>query len=191
MREEYWRLTGGYRHVNRRLRALVGEPARRRQFRRATSSLPRDTARRRARPPPASPGGAPTRPAKGPPAALADGDLRAAAPGARRHRDDVLQAHQAGARRLPPPTEVLDESAGPGGGRDPARDGNGDGCPAARCRRLLHAVLETVPLERLREAPALEAWAARPDVPSWSRPAAPARARPAYRGAPSAWSTRR
>ena len=31
-REEYWRLAGGYRHVNRRLRELLAEPARRRLF---------------------------------------------------------------------------------------------------------------------------------------------------------------
>ena len=51
-REEYWRLAGGYRHVNRRLRELLAEPARRRLF--APRDLPSTRETAKTSPPPAA-----------------------------------------------------------------------------------------------------------------------------------------
>jgi exodeoxyribonuclease V beta subunit len=75
----------------------------------------------------------------------------------------IKQAH--GGYR--PPTEMLDEVAAPAAVVAAAVDADGDGDElrgGARAGVFLHALLEKLPLETLRETPALEAWSARPDV---------------------------
>ena len=163
-REEYWRLAGGYRHVNRRLRELLAEPARRRLF--AARDIPVDARDSEDIAPPAADLAA-WRPDPGD-AAPADGDSDGALARLRHARagavttsySRIKQAH--GGYR--PPTEVLDEVAAPA---PAAVDADADGDElrgGARAGIFLHALLEKLPLETLRETPALDEWRARDDV---------------------------
>ncbi len=164
-REEYWRLAGGYRHVNRRLRELLAEPAHRRLF--APRDIPvdardvEDVAPHAAglaawRPDPVD-----AMPPDGDEDAPAFAHLRTARAGAvTTSYSRIKQAH--GGYR--PPTEMLDEVAAPAVATA-AADSDGDELRGgARAGIFLHALLEKLPLETLRETPALEAWSARDDV---------------------------
>ena len=122
-------------------------------------------ARRRRRRPPAATAGA-RRLASRPGRRRADRRPTRRSPALRRARagavttsySRIKQAH--GGYR--PPTEMLDEVAAPRGRRD---DGDDDELPGgARAGIFLHALLEKLPLETLRETPALDAWSARDDV---------------------------
>ena len=157
--EDYWRINGAYRHVHQRLRALHAVPETRAHF----------TSRDIVCPPP--PDEAPARVAaaagawRPAPADLAlDFPTAALAEARRRHAGIVLtsytrlkQAHGG----YQPPTEVLDEQPAPGPPPppDPGRLPGG-----ALSGIFLHAALEGVPLDSLEDAPALEAWAARPAI---------------------------
>jgi exodeoxyribonuclease V beta subunit len=162
--EEYWRLNGGYRHVNRRLRELLAEPSRRRLF--TIHDVAIDAHPTGDAPPPLT-----DALSSWLPAADSDADADATADAATlarlRHAragavttsySRIKQAH--GGYR--PPTEMLDEvTATPAA----AIDGDADELRGgARAGIFLHALLEKLPLETLRETPALDAWAARDDV---------------------------
>jgi exodeoxyribonuclease V beta subunit len=154
----YWRITGGYKHVHKRLRSLVG----------AATGAPVDF-RRLALPCPPEPDDAPARIAAAvsawrPAAADLALDFPAAALAEtrRRHAGIVMtsytrikQAHGG----YQPPTEVLDEEPLPATPADPGRLPGG-----ALSGIFLHAALEEVSLDSVKEAPSAEAWAARPDV---------------------------
>jgi len=162
--EEYWKLVGGYRHVNRRLRDLMHEPDPRRL--REPHEIPIDaradgsesqtisTARLTAwRPEPGD-----VAPIEGD-TALA-GLRRARAGAVTTSYSRIKQAH--GGYR--PPTEMLDEVAAPADAH--ADDGDG-ALPGGQATGIfLHAVLEKVPLPALIETPAFDAWSARPEVES-------------------------
>jgi exodeoxyribonuclease V beta subunit len=165
--EDTWRLNGGYRHVNRRVHELMNAPDTRRL--RAPHQIkidpnaPDDTG-------PALTGAvlAAWRPAPGDvaeivvdPALAALRRTRAGAVTTSYSR--IKQAH--GGYR--PPTEILDEVPGPtdAGDHDDGalRGGAGTGI-------FLHALLEVLPLETLRETPALDLWRARDDVRAVTEP---------------------
>ncbi len=159
-REEYWRLVGGYRHVNRRLRELVTEPDTRRLLDpheividarggdgdgdgpgNATAAL----AAWRPEPDDLAP--------VEPDAILAD--LRRARAGAvTTSYSRIKQAH--GGYR--PPTEMLDEVVAPAD----ADDGELPGGAATGI--FLHALLEKLPFESVVATPAFDGWSAREDV---------------------------
>jgi exodeoxyribonuclease V beta subunit len=163
--EGYWRITGGYRHVHRRLRSLfreaeAGPDARARvDFRRLDLVCP---------PEPDDPPGRVAAAVRAwrPAAAELALELPAAALAETRRRHAgvhltsytrIKQAHGG----YQPPTEVLDERppAAPPAPPDPRRLPGG-----ALSGIFLHAVLETVPLESFAAAPEVEAWAARPEI---------------------------
>jgi exodeoxyribonuclease V beta subunit len=159
--EEYWKLVGGYRHVNRRLRELVTEPDTRRlldphEIKIDAHSGDGD-----------GPAGAtealsawrpdPTDVAPIEPDPVFAALRRARAGAVTTSYSRIKQAH--GGYR--PPTEMLDEVAAPADAHD---DGELRG--GAETGILLHAVLEKLPLPSLLETPAFEAWSARPDVRS-------------------------
>jgi exodeoxyribonuclease V beta subunit len=161
-REETWRISGGYRLVNDRLRALVGE---RRLF--GARDVAVDPA---AGDDPAGSGRAAAlrawRPA---PALLApigpDPELahlaRRRAGTATTSYSRIKQAH--GGYR--PPTEILDEA--PVAAAPAARgevDPRGELGGGARSGVFLHDLLEKIPLPTLIETPDAAAWADRPDV---------------------------
>jgi exodeoxyribonuclease V beta subunit len=157
----YWRITGGYRHVHKRLRTLVGDgdDGARLRFRRLSLVCP---------PPPDDT-----------PARIADAvrawrpdpaDLALDFPGAalaerRRHHAGVVMTSYTRIKQAhggyQPPTEVLDEQPAPAAlpAADPGRLPGG-----ALSGIFLHAVLEDVPLASLSGAPSVEAWAARPEI---------------------------
>jgi exodeoxyribonuclease V beta subunit len=156
--EDRWRLNGGYRHVNRRLRALAAGDRAGRHF------TARDV-----------PIGGGAIDAPGETAALSAWrpdvqDLAAQTPVApdpelarlRRHRAGPTLTsysrikHAEGGYR--PPTEIGDEVAE----SQPLADDELPG--GARAGVFLHDLLETTPLEPLRETPDFEGWAARPEV---------------------------
>jgi exodeoxyribonuclease V beta subunit len=157
--EDFWRVNGAYRHVHRRLRALVQDPGKPVGF----------EARAVVCPPP--PDDTPARIAaavrawRPAPAELALDFPAADLAETRRRRAGVVltsysrikQAHGG----YQPPTEVLDEqpAAAPAPPPDPGRLPGG-----ALSGIFLHAVLEEAPLESLAGAPAAADWAARPDV---------------------------
>ena len=158
----YWRITGGYRHVHKRLRRLVGAE---------TGADGRTSVdfRRLALPCPPDADDAPARLAAAvgvwrPAAADLALDFPAAALAEtrRRHAGVVMtsysrikQAHGG----YQPPTEVLDEEPLPAPPADPGRLPGG-----ALSGIFLHAALEEVSLDSVKEAASAEAWAARPDV---------------------------
>jgi exodeoxyribonuclease V beta subunit len=159
-REDYWRLNGGYRHVNRRLRELVNEPDPRRL--RDLHQILID--------PHAVDGAAPVAdadalaawrpdPAEVAPIAVDStfAELRRARAGAvTTSYSRIKQAH--GGYR--PPTEMLDEVAAP----VEAPDGDGELPGGTGTGIFLHALLEQLSLASLRETPALDDWMARADV---------------------------
>jgi exodeoxyribonuclease V beta subunit len=162
--EEYWKLIGGYRHVNRRLRELVTEPDTRRLL--DPHEIQIDAR--------ADGGGAPAIPAavladwRPQPADVAPIESEPALAGLRFARagavttsySRIKQAH--GGYR--PPTEMLDEVAAPADAHHD--DGDGDLPGGAATGIFLHAVLEKLPLPALIETPAFDAWSARPEVES-------------------------
>ena len=167
-REDTWKLTGGYRHVNRRIHELMNEPDPRRL--RAPHQIQID--------PRAGddPGPAVTAAAladwRPEPAHVAPIEPDPALAGLRRARagavttsySRIKQAH--GGYR--PPTEILDEVPGPTATHDHDHDGELRG--GAGTGIFLHALLEVLPLETLRETPALDPWRARADVRALTEP---------------------
>jgi exodeoxyribonuclease V beta subunit len=157
MREIDWKLTGGYAHVNRRLRALRADEARRRQFEmrdvpidpRATSDggRPRVTLGLVGWRPETEKGTSPDTTELG-----------------RLARDRVGPTltsysrikHAEGGYR--PPSEIYDETTE----APPLADDELPG--GARAGVFVHDLLERVPLETLREAPDFETWLAREDI---------------------------
>jgi exodeoxyribonuclease V beta subunit len=75
----------------------------------------------------------------------------------------IKQAH--GGYR--PPSEILDEVPGP---TDAHGDDDGELRGGAATGIFLHALLEVLPLETLRETPALDPWRARDDVRALTEP---------------------
>jgi len=154
--EEYWRLVGGYRHVNRRLRELVHEPDTRRLLDPHEIEIDARASEDEA---PSGAGLASWQPAPGAIAPIAPdpafADLcRARAGAVTTSYSRIKQAH--GGYR--PPTEILDEVVAP------AEVDDGELPGGAGTGIFLHALLEELPLASARETPALDAWAARDDV---------------------------
>jgi exodeoxyribonuclease V beta subunit len=165
-----WRLVGGYRHVNRRLRELVHEPDPRRL--RDLHEIPIDARADDDDDRPRAAGGALA--AWHPePVHLAPVEPDPALPALRRARagavttsySRIKQAH--GGYR--PPTEVSDDIAAPaeGAGHD---DQDGELRGGASTGIFVHALLEELPLETVRATPALDAWIARADVRAVAEP---------------------
>jgi exodeoxyribonuclease V beta subunit len=167
--EDTWRLTGGYRHVNRRVHELMNEPDPRRL--RAPHQIRIDpNAGDDVGPALAAEALAAWHPA---PADVAPIDADPALASLRRTRAGAMttsysrikQAH--GGYR--PPTEILDEVPGPA-------EANGEGAEDGELRGgagtgiFLHALLEALPLETVRETPVLDAWRARVDVRAVTEP---------------------
>jgi exodeoxyribonuclease V beta subunit len=157
--EDYWRITGAYRHVHRRLRSLYGGGLERAHFEARSILCPS--------PPDETPAKIAAAVAAWRPAA---DDLRldVAADELNRKRhlhrgiqltsySRIKQAHGG----YQPPTEVLDEqpAAAATTAPDPGRLPGG-----ALSGIFLHAVLETVPVESLAEGVAADAWAKRPEI---------------------------
>jgi len=177
-------LTGGYRHVNRRVHELINEPDPRRlrdareiviDPRTADDEAPVEWAALAA-----------WRPAPGDVASI-DADpalaaLRRARAGATTTSYSRIKQAHGGYR---PPTEILDEVAAPADAPDGAGEGELRG--GASTGIFLHALLEVLPLPTLLETPALDAWAARDDVRAIAEPLlrrhgrAPDEIRPALR----------
>ncbi len=161
-REELWKLTGGYRHVNSRLKALVKDPAARRLFDKhdvAISALDPDPVR------PSAAAVADWRPA---PAELAAVVPDPALAGLRRARAGTIttsysrikQAH--GGFR--PPTEIPDEPVA-GAPEEVVALPRADVLPGGtRIGVFLHELLEKLDLDVVRASPAADEWAARPEV---------------------------
>ena len=139
----YWKLVGGYRHVNRRLRELVNEPDTRRLLDPHEIEIDARARRRRAGPARAAALAAWRPDARRRRADRARPDARRAAPRARRRGDDVVQPHQAGARRLP--AAHGDPRRGRRGPTD-AHDDDGELRGGAATGIFLHALLEVLPL---------------------------------------------
>jgi exodeoxyribonuclease V beta subunit len=156
-REELWRLTGGYGHVNRRLRALVGDDRRSPHF--ATRDVPIGVRAGDDGPQPAAVGLAAWRPGS---AELAPPRPDPELSRLRRQRAGPALTsysrlkHAEGGYR--PPTEIADEAPE----AQPVADDELPG--GARAGIFLHDLLEVIPLETLRQTPDFERWAARADV---------------------------
>jgi exodeoxyribonuclease V beta subunit len=154
VQEDLWRLTGGYRHVNQRLRALLAASHRRFQ----TIDVPVESGAVS----PASPTAALAawRPA---PALLAEvtGDptlaaLRVRRAGTTHTSYSRIKAAQGGYH---PPSQLSDEVV------DPLPALTEDDLPGgARSGIFLHALLEQLPLPAAIADPTLAAWSARDDV---------------------------
>jgi exodeoxyribonuclease V beta subunit len=157
--EDFWRVSGAYRHVHRRLRTLATDPARAVSFESrpvVCPPPPDDTPARIA---------AAVRAWRPEPDDLALDFPAAALAETRRRRSGIVltsysrikQAHGG----YQPPTEVLDEepTATPAPPPDPGRLPGG-----ALSGLFLHAALEEVPLETFAGAPDAAAWAARPEI---------------------------
>ena len=164
--EDTWKLTGGYRHVNRRVHELLIEPDTRRLL--APHEIRIDARTREdLAPPPAAHALADWRPA---PAEVAPIEADPTLAALRRTRagavttsySRIKQAH--GGYR--PPSEILDEVPGP----TDAHDDDGELRGGAATGIFLHALLEVLPLETLRETPALDPWRARDDVRALTEP---------------------
>jgi exodeoxyribonuclease V beta subunit len=157
----YWRVGGGYHHVHRRLRELVDDrdPRLRRETREIVCPAPADDRAARLaalaafRPDPALLGWS------FPAEALAERR--------RRHAGIVVTSYtrlKEARAAAAPATEILDEVDTASG------DAAAAGAPAAGLPGgapwgiFLHALLEAVPLGSLAGAPALGAWAARPEI---------------------------
>ncbi|HXU04358.1 MAG TPA: UvrD-helicase domain-containing protein [Polyangia bacterium] len=164
--EDTWKLTGGYRHVNRRLHELMNEPDPRRL--RDPHQIVIDARATDGDGPVGSNAALPAwRPSAEDIAPIEpDRDLavlrRARAGAVTTSYSRIKQAH--GGYR--PSIEVLDEVAAPAGA--PAGDGELRGGAATGI--FLHALLEVLPLSTLLEAPELDAWSAREDVRAVAEP---------------------
>ena len=158
-REDLWRLNGGYRHVNRRLRAVAGAEDGRKHFATRDVAIGHQMADGREGPPGQAAALAAWRPAANDLAPqLPDPELARLR---RRRAGPVLTSysrikHSEGGYR--PPTEIADEAAE----MQPLPDDELPG--GARAGIFLHDLLETTPLETLRETPDLARWGARADV---------------------------
>jgi exodeoxyribonuclease V beta subunit len=156
-REELWKLKGGYRHVNRRLRALAADPATRRLF--AARDVPVIAA---ADDEPV--GGAAALAAWRPdPADLAPvvpdpelGRLRRKRAGTTQTSYSRIKQAHGGYR---PPTEMLDEAA-----PHPEPDGRDELPGGARAGIFLHDLLEQLPPESVDGAADAEGWGDAPEV---------------------------
>ena len=175
VREDRWKLTGGYTHVNRRLRALRADESQRRHF--ETRDVPIDPrgsgegGRPRltlglvswrpdlekaavATKPPTKPSTKPTPTASAAPAAeLAQ--LRRHRVGPTLTSYSRIKQSEGGYR---PPTEIHDET------NDAPPLAEDDLPGGARAGVFVHDLLERIPLETLRATGGFEAWAARDDV---------------------------
>jgi exodeoxyribonuclease V beta subunit len=158
VREVDWKLTGGYTHVNRRLRALCTDKTQHRHFEFRKVPIDPQGTGEGARPR-ATVGlvGWRPEPDEGPAPATAElGRL------ARERRGPTLTSysrikHAEGGYR--PPTEIHDETTeAPPLATDDELPGG------ARAGVFVHDLLERVSLETLRDAPDFEAWRAREDV---------------------------
>jgi exodeoxyribonuclease V beta subunit len=162
IREENWRLTGGYRHVNRRVRELISEPDTRRLLDPHEIAIdPREVAD--PTPSGAAEALAAWQPEAGAVAPIeADSTLaalrRARAGAVTTSYSRIKQAH--GGYR--PPTEMPDEIAAPAEAHVDDSDGELPGGAATGI--FLHALLEELPLPSVRETPALDGWGVRDDV---------------------------
>ncbi|HXT96957.1 MAG TPA: UvrD-helicase domain-containing protein [Polyangia bacterium] len=153
---ELWKLTGGYAHVNRRLRALRADETQHRHFEtrdvpidpRATSegTRPRVTMRYWSWRPEAETAAPP---------ALDFARLREERRGPTLTSYSRIKHAEGGYR---PPTEIHDETID----APPLADDELPG--GARAGIFVHDLLERVPLETLRESAGVEAWRARADV---------------------------
>ena len=183
-REINWKLSGGYSHVNRRLRALRADEAQRRHF--ETRDVPID-------PRGAGDGGRPglifgligwrpdveNAPASTKPSAKASAKASTTAtkPSAKASATAMPEADLAQMRRqrvgptltsysrikqseggYRPPTEIHDET------NDAPPLGDDDLPGGARAGVFVHDLLERVPLETLRATDGFEAWVARDDI---------------------------
>jgi len=160
--EEYWKLVGGYRHVNRRLRELMNEPDPRhlRDRHEIEIDARADDGERPGAPLAALAAWQPEPDAVAPiePDPALAGLRRARAGAVTTSYSRIKQAH--GGYR--PPKEMLDEIAAPADAHVDAGDGELQGGQATGV--FLHALLEELPLASVREEPALDAWGARADV---------------------------
>ena len=169
-REINWKLSGGYSHVNRRLRALRADETQRRHF--ETRDVPID-------PRGSGDGGRPRLALLGlvgwrPDVQKASASTKSSSKAAttappeaelaqlRRHRVGPtltsysrIKQSEGGYR---PPTEIHDET----NDAPPLADDNLPG--GARAGVFVHDLLERVPLETLRATDGFEAWAARDDI---------------------------
>jgi exodeoxyribonuclease V beta subunit len=159
IREDLWRLNGGYRHVNRRLRAVAGGDEGRRHFTTRDVAIGRQATDADEIPAERAAALEAWRPEIAELAPLqVDPELARLR---RRRAGPALTSysrikHAEGGYR--PPTEIPDEAAE----TQPASDDQLPG--GARAGIFLHDLLETTPLETLRETPDFDRWAARPDV---------------------------
>ena len=175
--EEYWRLVGGYRHVNRRLRELVTEPDTRRLRDPHEIAIDARADDGAARPMPTAalaawrpdPG---RRRADRTPTRRSPSCARARAGAVTTSYSRIKQAH--GGYR--PPTEMLDEVAAPADAHVDAGDGELPGGAATGI--FLHALLEELPLAvGARDAGARRLERARRRARRHRAAAAPARTR--------------
>jgi exodeoxyribonuclease V beta subunit len=159
--EDTWRLNGGYRHVNRRIHELMIEPDTRRLL--APHQIRIDAgADDDAGLTPSAEGLAAWRPA---PADLAPVEPDPALARLRRARAGAVTTSYSRIKQARggyhPPTEMPDEVAPEAhAGDDDASELPG----GTETGILIHALLETLPLETLRATPDREAWSARDDV---------------------------
>jgi exodeoxyribonuclease V beta subunit len=157
IKEDLWRLNGGYSHVNRRLRALVGDDLGRRHF--ATRDVPIGLRVADDGPTSGTSALADWRPEAADLAPTALGPellrLRGWRAGPRLTSYSRIKQSEGGYR---PPTEIADEAIELPAVADDQLPGG------ARAGIFLHDLLETTPLESLRETPDFEGWAARLDV---------------------------
>ncbi|HEY7373504.1 MAG TPA: UvrD-helicase domain-containing protein [Polyangia bacterium] len=168
-KEEYWRLVGGYRHVNRRLRELVNEPDTRRLLDPHEIEIDARAEGGEGEGPAAALARAGWRPERGdvapiePDPALAR--LRRARAGAiTTSYSRIKQAHGG----YQPPTEMPDEVAS----EPHAADDEGELAGGAETGIFIHALLEELPLEALRATPVPErdVWCGREDVRAIAEP---------------------
>jgi exodeoxyribonuclease V beta subunit len=168
--EDTWRLTGGYRHVNRRVHELLIEPDTRRLLApheiRIDAQAGDDVGPAAARDALAAwqPDPAHLAPVEADRALAALARARAGAVTTSYSR--IKQAH--GGYR--PPTEIADDVVTPHDEHDAGHDESGELRGGAGTGIFIHALLEVLPLETLRETPALDAWTARADVGAVAEP---------------------
>jgi exodeoxyribonuclease V beta subunit len=159
--EEYWRLVGGYRHVNRRLRELVSEPDTRRLL--DPHEIPIDA---RAADDDGGPLAAVAALAgwRPDPADAAPVEADPALARLRHGRAGVVTTSYSRIKQAHggyhPPTEMPDEVRADAHAGDDASELAG----GAETGIFIHALLEELPLETLRATPGLDAWCARDDV---------------------------
>jgi exodeoxyribonuclease V beta subunit len=160
-REEWWKIKGGYRHVNQRLRALAADPGARRLF--ASRDVPVSATAADD----AAAGNGPLAAWRPDPADLAEITPDPELARLRRKRAGTTQTSYSRIKQAHggyrPPTEVLDEAVP--AAVPVAEVERRDELPGgARAGIFLHDLLEHLPPASVEEAPGIEAWSARPDV---------------------------